>query len=59
LRVLFERPTVAGLAEALLADPAGASAVERVAALVQRVSTMPDEEVRAMLAQRRGAVDAP
>jgi amino acid adenylation domain-containing protein len=59
LRVLFETPTVAGLAEALLADPAGASAVERVAALVQRVSTMPEEEVRAMLAQRRGAVDAP
>ncbi|HVR99803.1 MAG TPA: phosphopantetheine-binding protein, partial [Thermoanaerobaculia bacterium] len=50
LRRLFEFPTVAGLAEILLADPQQRAWVERAAELTVQLSGMSEEEVEAMLA---------
>jgi amino acid adenylation domain-containing protein len=44
LRVLFRRPTVAGLAEGLTADPAQRARVERVAELLAGLPDEDDEE---------------
>jgi len=57
LRHLFEAPTVAGLAAALLADPDRRDRIERAAALTLELSRMSDDEIEAMLATE--AVDSP
>jgi natural product biosynthesis luciferase-like monooxygenase protein len=49
LRKLFEEPTVAGLAEVLLADPQKRSRVERIAEVLIRVAQFSEEEAEAML----------
>ncbi|HSF43044.1 MAG TPA: non-ribosomal peptide synthase/polyketide synthase [Thermoanaerobaculia bacterium] len=50
LRLLFESPTVAGLAEGLLADPERRARVERAAELTIQLSGLSEEQVEAMLA---------
>ncbi|HEV2148772.1 MAG TPA: amino acid adenylation domain-containing protein [Longimicrobiaceae bacterium] len=50
VRVLFESPTIARMAELLLEDPARRSGVERVATLVLELSSLSDEEVDVRLA---------
>ncbi|MCP4655731.1 MAG: amino acid adenylation domain-containing protein, partial [bacterium] len=57
LRIVFEQPTVAGLAGALLADPAERSRVERTAELLLEIadqlrSFRPSAEHRELLRQR-------
>lgn len=52
LRVLFSTPTVAGFAAVLLAEAEDPARLERVAALVLAVEQMPEDEARALLAQR-------
>jgi acyl carrier protein len=48
LRVVFERPTVAGLAEHLLALPEVGPRVGRLAELLLQVEKMTDEEIAAL-----------
>lgn len=48
---LFERPTIAGLAEALLADPAQCKRIERQAELLLTLAQMSDEEANRRLAE--------
>jgi surfactin family lipopeptide synthetase C len=57
LRHLFESPTVAGLAAALLADPQRRGQVERAAALTLELARMTDDEIDALLTAE--AVDSP
>jgi amino acid adenylation domain-containing protein len=52
LRTLFSKPTVAGLAAALLAQTDPEQRLERVAALVLAVAELPEEEAAALLAAR-------
>jgi hypothetical protein len=49
LRNVFESPTIAGLAQAILADPERRQRVERTAALRVQLAALSDEEVEAML----------
>jgi amino acid adenylation domain-containing protein len=49
LRNVFESPTIAGLAEAILADPERRQRVERTAALRVQLAALSDEEVEALL----------
>jgi hypothetical protein len=50
LRTLFEAPTVAALAERLLADAEQRERVERAAELTLQLSGLSDAEIEAMLA---------
>jgi SAM-dependent methyltransferase/acyl carrier protein len=50
---LFEAPTVAGLVEALAADPRAGARIERTAELLLEVAELPEEDVESMLAARR------
>jgi amino acid adenylation domain-containing protein len=52
LRALFERPTVAGTADALRRDPSCGPEVDRVAEVVLALARLSDDEVAAMLAGR-------
>jgi amino acid adenylation domain-containing protein len=54
LRALFDAPTVAGLAGALVASEREPGGTERMARVRQRVEQMSAEEVRAALQQRQG-----
>ncbi|MBW3570369.1 MAG: amino acid adenylation domain-containing protein [Gemmatimonadetes bacterium] len=49
LGLVFSRPTVAGLAAALVSDPATGSRVEQVAALLEMLSGVSDDDAQAML----------
>jgi amino acid adenylation domain-containing protein len=49
LRSLFEAPTVAALAEGILADPERRDRVERAAELTLQLSALSEEEIEAML----------
>ena len=51
LRRIFEEPTVAGLAAAILEDVGGRARVERAADLILRVARLSDDEVETMLDQ--------
>ncbi len=55
LRTLFELPTPAGLAQALLADPATRPRIERTAELVMRIAALPEDEVRRQLTAKNPA----
>ena len=55
LRAFLQRPTVQDLANYLLALPDDGRRVERSAQLLRRIASMSDEEVKAMLAQRKAA----
>jgi amino acid adenylation domain-containing protein len=52
LRELFERPTVAGLADALRAGTGAGADVERIAEMVLTLARLSDAEVEALLAER-------
>ncbi|HEX7180735.1 MAG TPA: amino acid adenylation domain-containing protein [Thermoanaerobaculia bacterium] len=51
LRLLFEAPTVAGFAEALLRDPDQRARVEQIAEVTLAVARLADDEVEAMLGE--------
>jgi amino acid adenylation domain-containing protein len=55
LRKIFEHPTVAGLAEWLVANEPKPGMMAAVAALRLKLDAMPEAEARAMLAQRQAA----
>lgn len=55
LRVLFERPTVAGLAEAIVAGQMAAASPGDAAQALDRLEQMSDEEARRMLESEGGA----
>jgi hypothetical protein len=55
LRWLFEAPTVAGFARAMLEDPATRARVEGTAKLMVTLASLPDDEVAEMLVGRRHA----
>jgi amino acid adenylation domain-containing protein len=50
LRLLFEAPTVGGLAELLLREPAERARLERVAEVTLEIARLGDAEIEAMLA---------
>ncbi len=52
LRALFEEPTIAGLAAALLSDNVQRNVVERTAEMLLRVDDLSEDQVDAELAQR-------
>jgi amino acid adenylation domain-containing protein len=56
LRLLFEHPSVAGLASALTADPAQKQNVEKIASVLLRMMQMSEEEVAAAV-QHGGHAD--
>jgi Phosphopantetheine attachment site len=51
---LFEAPTVAGLVEAMKADPVSGASVERIGELLLEVAEMSEEDVESMLSSRPG-----
>jgi acyl transferase domain-containing protein/acyl carrier protein len=53
MRVLFEAPTVAGLSQALLADPAQRAVIERTAQLLTELAAMSDDDVDLLLEDER------
>jgi hypothetical protein len=55
LRRLFETPTAAGIAEALLQDPSARNKVEKRAQLLLRIAELSTEEIQRMLAARTSA----
>ncbi len=55
LRRIFETPTVAELAESMLADEASGARVERTAEILLQVAAMSDDEVETMLGESGGA----
>jgi len=55
LRRLFESPTVATFAAALLHEPASRSQIERTAELLVKVAQLSDAEAQTMLMQKRAA----
>jgi len=52
LRSLFERPTIADVAEALLHNPEERDRIERTARLLVKVNQLSDEEVELMLTEK-------
>lgn len=57
LRTLFETPTVAGLTEWLLNDPAKREQVEKTAELLMKVSALSDEEAERLLGEHVTATE--
>ncbi len=57
LRLMFEEPTVAGLAAALASDPEVGEAAQAAAALLARLSSLSEEEVDSMLSGRAPAAE--
>jgi amino acid adenylation domain-containing protein len=55
LRRLFETPTAAGIAAALLQDPSARNKVEKRAQLLLRIAELSTEEIQRMLAARTSA----
>ena len=55
LRPFFADPTVAGLADQLLTEPAHRPHIEAIARVQERLSTMSPDQVRALLAAKRAA----
>ncbi len=55
LRRIFETPTVAELAESMLADEASGPRVERTAAILLQVAAMSDDEVESLLSENGSA----
>ena len=53
LRTLFEAPSVAAFAEALLADESARARLEATASLLLEVAALPDEEVTTLLNRRQ------
>ena len=49
VRALFDAPTVAGFAEAMLADPNGRDHVLAIAAILRHVEEMSPDEIQALL----------
>jgi hypothetical protein len=59
LRALFEAPTVAGLADALIAAETQAGRSEKIARAFQRVQGMSAEEAKRLLEQKRAQQATP
>jgi surfactin family lipopeptide synthetase C len=55
LRRIFETPTVAELAESMLADEASGARVERTAPILLQVAAMSDDEVETLLTENGSA----
>jgi amino acid adenylation domain-containing protein len=55
LRLMFEEPTVAGLAAALASDPEAGRKAEQAAGLLARLAQLSEEEVDGMLCERQTA----
>ena len=53
LRLMFEEPTVAGLASALARDPVARESALRAAQMLARLSSLSEEEVESMLSEER------
>ncbi|HET8846083.1 MAG TPA: phosphopantetheine-binding protein, partial [Ktedonobacteraceae bacterium] len=59
LRVLFERPTIAGLVNFLVSNEAVPGRLEKIAKIYQKVSSMSKSEVNALLHQKKAPKDIP
>ena len=57
LRPFFAAPTVAGLAAQLLEDPTERDRIERIARVEERLAGMSPDEIRRLLAVKRGAAE--
>jgi amino acid adenylation domain-containing protein len=57
LRLMFEEPTVAGLAAALSRDPESRESALRAAQMLARLSSLSEEEVESMLGERQMAAE--
>ncbi|MEO8693814.1 MAG: amino acid adenylation domain-containing protein [Acidimicrobiales bacterium] len=57
LRPFFAAPTVAGLAAQLLEDPPERDRIERIARVEERLAGMTPDEIRRLLAIKRGAAE--
>ncbi len=53
LRALFENPTIASLAAAMISDPAKQPRITRIAEIMKKISDASEEEVTEVLLDRK------